>query len=378
MKTIVNTIVVVGLLGLLFGCGRQAAVEPANAALTGGRLDITDFAIAGQLGKTVIDFDTREVYVYVPFNFNTANIRVTKALASPQANIMTMGNPLVEGMNYDFSTPLNVQVIKGNSQKDWKITVRQFAISDFQAATFGFFEYRTIDHINRRIDFDYVIFFEGLASPKSVQVRFDLLDQSGGTTIPINRQFVDLSKPFKFTITASNGYSEEWTLYGEQVVILCDENTPPFAPGISIPDYVGWDFDNMQYVKNYPANKKEADLSAILTEDAAMMLKDLKGVSGGLDPVTLKASNLTLYAFHGDNAMSQNFYRTCTKAEAKAFFDTNSGMANPFISFPIKKGEVYVVKTSDGDYVLIRIADNPNNNGFGMLNDFLFAYRKFD
>lgn len=125
MKTIINSIVAVGLLGLLFGCTRQPVVEPA-AVLTGGRLEITDFTIAGQLGKTVIDFDNSQVYVYVPYNANLANLMVTKAWASSQGSIMYMGNPLAEGMNYNFTTPLNVQVVKGDGQKNWTITVIPF------------------------------------------------------------------------------------------------------------------------------------------------------------------------------------------------------------------------------------------------------------
>jgi hypothetical protein len=136
---------------------------------------------------------------------------------------------------------------------------------------------------------------------------------------------------------------------------------------------VGWDFNKMEYVPNYPANQKDADLAAFIDGN-------IYGVAGGCDFVLFNPLNSTKYVYYGDGMAAQTFYYTATKAAALTHFDAKVavGKSYPYLVGKPLEGQVYVVKVPNGDYFLLRIASSSFYGGPGKFNFFYFSYRKLE
>ena len=79
------------------------------------------FAIAGQIGETIIDPIGHRVVLYVPNNLDKKSLQVTSVKLGP-ADVTTMV-PAIEVGEYDFSKPVQVKVSYFDVEEEWTIYV---------------------------------------------------------------------------------------------------------------------------------------------------------------------------------------------------------------------------------------------------------------
>lgn len=228
-----------------------------------------------------------------------------------------------------------------------------------------------IDPSTRTISFDYSNFYQS-GTPSSVKILYTLPIRMTGN-IPSETD-VDLRQPLMLTLSTPGGYSEEWKVKGAHQVILVEESLPLASdPTLGNGKRAGWNFEQLNYVENYAANKAQADLAAAINAGTY-------GTAGGFDFAMTTALNPTLFAYYGNDPAANLFYNLADKDNAKKFFDTKftANMAYKRLIQNVAAGEVYVAKTSNGDYVLIKISVSKEYFGVGSYNYFLFTYRKLN
>lgn len=332
------------------------------------KLELTKFRVNNQLGNVTIDYATRNVVVFVPYNYNLANTMITEIESSSGTEVVYNGSPVVPNTMIDFTVPrlFLVQSKDGKTTSQWTVrvtplTVQAMTIPDEVAAPVINAAMKTIT-----VEFQY-------GAPKETPVTFTLpMGASTSITEPI-----DLVAPvgaFQKSTTFDlkvNGYTEQWTLITTHRVRLNEVGSVSSPNG----ETTGWSFTSMTYV-NDQSNPADADIIAYYD----VTDKDIDAAAGGLDQTQMSypSINKTRFMYYNNAMAGKTFFQTGTLGNAKSFFamytpgsstaDPNTNDVNGFPSL----GEVYILKLDNGKYALISFPEDRVNTPNGY---FSFNYR---
>lgn len=355
------------ILFFITSCTQQN-LQPSNPVSEAKvRLELTKFKVNNQLGNVTIDYATRNVVVFVPYNYNLANTTITEIESSARTEVVYNGNKVVPNTMVNFTMPrlFLIQSEDGKTSQ-WTVrvaplTVQAMTIPDMVAAPVINAATKTIT-----VEFQY-------GAPKETPVTFTLpMGASTSITEPI-----DLVAPvgaFQKSTTFDvkvKGYAEQWTLITTHRVRLNETGSMLSPNG----ETTGWSFTSITYV-NDKSNPAGADIIAYYDVTDV----NINAAAGGLDQTqpSYPSVNKTRFIYYGDNAAAQTFFQTGTLADAKNFFamytpgsstaDPNSNKVNTWPA----QAEVYILKLDNGKYVLIRFPENIVNPPDGY---FSFNYR---
>ena len=361
-------------LFFISSCTRQNLQPSADNTLSEikVRLELTKFRVNGQLGDVYIDYATRNVVVFVPYNHNLANTMITEIESSARTKVVYNGNTVVPNTMVDFTVP-RLFLIQSEDGKTSQWTVRVTPLT-IQAMTIpGMVAAPVINAAMKTITVEFQY-----GSPKETPVQFTL---PMGASTSITEPIIDLVAPigaFQKSTTFDlkvKEYSEQWTLITTHRVKLNEVGSMLSPNG----ETTGWSFTSMTHV-NDQSNPAGADIIAY--DDVTGT--DINAAAGGLDQTqpSYPSVNKTRFVFYGDNAAAQTFFQTGTLTDAKNFFNNEVSWSSTFFlpgtmpkpsvnGYPFTN-EVYILKLDNGKYILIRFPEERVNPPDGY---FSFNYR---
>ncbi len=342
--------ILVTTLFFISSCTRQNLQPSADNTLSEikVRLELTKFRVNGQLGDVYIDYATRNVVVFVPYNHNLANTVITEIESSARTEVVYNGSTVVPNTMVDFTMP-RLFLIQSEDGKTSQWTVRVTPLT-IQAMTIpGMVAAPVINAAMKTITVEFQY-----GSPKETPVQFTLpMGASTSITEPIDlvAPIGAIPKSTTFDLKVK-GYSEQWTLITTHRVILHEFSTPASPNG----DKSGWNFTSMAYVNN-TSSPAGNDIILYYDDNAG----NVNAAAGGLDQTqpSYPSVNKTRFVFYGDNAAAKTFFQTGTLADAKSFFamyvsgsSTADPNSNKVGGYPAMN-QVYILKLDNGKYVLI-------------------------